>query len=341
MTFLPGLDLAERFYREAVRPLLEVPHAAALIGPGSEVLGFDTGMSTDHDWGPRLLLFLDGPPPDFSRLLPKRFLGWSTHFAPPDPDDNGTRLLADTDGPVDHRVECWTVDGFITGLLGTSTPDEIDWLTFPQQVLRSLMAGRVFHDDLGLEDARARFRWYPRDAWLYQLACGWQRIGQEDHLMGRAGFVGDEVGAGVIAGRLVRDAMRLCFLMERTYAPYPKWLGTAFARLECAPGLLPSLREALRAETWQEREEAMCGAWRVLGEMHNALGITAPIPPEPMPFFGRPFRVIGLRRHADAIAAAITSPTLRALPRIGAIDQWSDSTDLLGVHRRARALYEA
>ena len=57
--FVAGLDLARQFYEDAVRPLVgELPHSAALIGPGSEVLGFDTARSTDHDWGPRLLLFL-------------------------------------------------------------------------------------------------------------------------------------------------------------------------------------------------------------------------------------------------------------------------------------------
>ena len=40
--FIPGLTLAERFYREAVRPILDsrfpgLRHSAALIGTGSEV----------------------------------------------------------------------------------------------------------------------------------------------------------------------------------------------------------------------------------------------------------------------------------------------------------------
>src|ERR1017187_6949966 len=58
-TFIPGLRLAGEFYAEAVRPLLDAAfpalrYAAALLGPGSEVRGFDTARSTDHDWGPRL-----------------------------------------------------------------------------------------------------------------------------------------------------------------------------------------------------------------------------------------------------------------------------------------------
>lgn len=36
----------------------ELKYSAALIGEGSGVLGFDTERSTDHDWGPRILLFV-------------------------------------------------------------------------------------------------------------------------------------------------------------------------------------------------------------------------------------------------------------------------------------------
>jgi len=32
--------------------------AAGIIGSGSEVLGFDDEMSSDHHWGPRTMLFL-------------------------------------------------------------------------------------------------------------------------------------------------------------------------------------------------------------------------------------------------------------------------------------------
>src|SRR5690606_38244721 len=61
-SFVPGLELSRLFYRDQVRPLLDQlggpEHSAALIGHGSEVLGFDTERSTDHDWGPRVLIFL-------------------------------------------------------------------------------------------------------------------------------------------------------------------------------------------------------------------------------------------------------------------------------------------
>jgi hypothetical protein len=61
--FLPGLELSEAFYVEAVEPIMrlrfpEPRYAAARIGPGSDVLGFDDWRSTDHFWGPLLNLFL-------------------------------------------------------------------------------------------------------------------------------------------------------------------------------------------------------------------------------------------------------------------------------------------
>src|SRR5919199_6092473 len=55
-TFVSGLQLSGFFYGEAVGPILStrfpgIEHSAALIGPGSEVLGYDSARSTDHEWG--------------------------------------------------------------------------------------------------------------------------------------------------------------------------------------------------------------------------------------------------------------------------------------------------
>jgi len=55
--FVSDLELSRRFFPETVRPLLtdafpDLRYAAALLGPGSEVLGFDTEMPVDHNWGP-------------------------------------------------------------------------------------------------------------------------------------------------------------------------------------------------------------------------------------------------------------------------------------------------
>lgn len=347
--FIPGLQLSGLFYSEVVQPILnaefpDLAYSAALIGDGSEVLGFDTEMSSDHGWGPRLRLFLNEE--DYARItqdieetlrqrLPHTFRGYSTHFSPPDVDDNGTQMLETIEsGPVNHRVEIHTLRGFVQAHLGFDLQDDItpaDWLTFPEQKLRTLTAGAVYHDGIGLQSVRNRFAYYPHDVWLYLMAAGWNRIGQEDHLMGRAGYVGDEIGSAIIGARLVRDMMRLCFLMERQYAPYPKWFGTAFSRLKCAGELSPSLKRALSAEAWQEREAYLCAAYEKVAAMHNALQLTEPQPEKVSHFFGRPFKVIG-GSFVTALLARISDPEMMHMVQnrlIGSIDQFSDNTDLL------------
>jgi hypothetical protein len=53
-----GIEIAERYYRDEVAPRLAGQrHAAALLGPGSEVLGYDDEVSPDHDFGPRVQIF--------------------------------------------------------------------------------------------------------------------------------------------------------------------------------------------------------------------------------------------------------------------------------------------
>ncbi|GAA1967048.1 DUF4037 domain-containing protein [Catenulispora subtropica] len=310
--FVTGLELSRRFYQEAVLPALEgVAHSAARLGPGSEVLGFDTTRSTDHDWGARLQLFLA---PDevarngerIARQLPEVFLGYPT------------------------LVEIADIDGWMTGMLGF-TPSAgvttVDWLAAPTQRLAEITAGAVFHDGLGrLEEDRERLAWYPRDVWLYVLGCQWKRISQEEAFVGRCGEVGDELGSAVVAARLVRDLMRLVLLMERRYPPYSKWLGSAFGHRE----LTPHLAGTLAATDWRTREEHLARAYEQVADLHNGLGLTETIDPTVRLYFDRPFRVIGADRFAGALFAGIADPEVRALPPVGAVDQFGDSTDFLG-----------
>lgn len=338
--FVRGLELARRFYWEAVRPILGeaipgLPHSAALLGPGSEVLGYDTEMSTDHSWGPRVLLFVEERRlaecrSDVSRTLgerlPREFLGYPVAFLEP-----GARA----ERPLSHRVEFHEPQEWFTARLGCSPAGALSvrhWLSIPQQRLLELTAGEVFHDDLGIQEVRDSLAWYPRDIWLYLLAASWARIAQEEHLMPRAGYVGDEIGSALIGARLVREAMRLCFLLERTYAPYAKWLGTAFLRLRGAAALTPALGAALAAREWQEREAHLCWAFSQLARMQNDLGVCATVDPEPRRFHDRPFRVLGAERLVRALLEAIEEPQVRRIaegPLVGSVDQWSDSTDLL------------
>jgi hypothetical protein len=203
------------------------------------------------------------------------------------------------------------------------------WLAVPTQVLRELTGGAVFHDGLGLlEPYRRRLAWYPDDVWRYVLACQWMRLSQEEPFVGRCGEVGDELGSAVIAARQVRDLMKLCLLMNRVYPPYGKWLGTAFAALPCAPALTPHLVEAMAARSWPERERHLSPAYEAVAALHNELGLTEPVDAGVRYFHDRPFRVLDAHRFTEALVPTIRDPALRALPTVGALDQYVDSTDL-------------
>jgi len=345
--FIPGLQLSELFYREAAKPILDaffpqVSYSAALMGWGSEVLGYDDVRSSDHHWGPRFLLFLS--PEDHKQYknaidetlkqnLPHRFRGYSTSFG--EPDEVGVRHLSEIDsGPVNHMIHIETIESFFGWYLGCNPygpVTAVDWLSFSEHKLLAVTSGKVFHDGLGeLEDIRRQFQYYPRDVWLYQLAAQWIRIFEDREFVSRCGDIGDELGSMVIAGNQVKRLMRLCFLMERKYAPYTKWFGTAFSELECASELGPIFRDVLLSSTWKEREGNLATAYRVIARMHNALKITPPIVEDVRGYYGRPYLVFESPELIRDIVNSITDEEVKAIKHsLGSVNQFVDSTDQL------------
>jgi hypothetical protein len=187
--FIPGLQLSQFYYHEAVQPILAehlpgLAHSAALIGYGSDVLGFDDPRSRDHMWGPRLVLFL--PQDGFAARkeavyqvlaenLPTRFHGYSTSFGPPDAE-NVRQPEERESGPVSPLVEITTLATYFEKEIAWDTRRTLelaDWLTFSEQKLLSLTGGGVWHDGLDLEAVRRQLTYYPREVWMYLLASQW------------------------------------------------------------------------------------------------------------------------------------------------------------------------
>ncbi|MFC7585989.1 hypothetical protein ACFQYP_21285 [Nonomuraea antimicrobica] len=127
-----------------VAPLVSgVAHGAALIGPGSEVLEFDTARSADHDWGPRVLLFVAaGRVAEVEAKvvagLPDRFGGLPTVFG--------------YHGRVRPGVAVAELGEWLVERLGfdpRAGVSLLDWLAAPWQSLAEVTGGEVFHDGLG------------------------------------------------------------------------------------------------------------------------------------------------------------------------------------------------
>lgn len=337
--FVTGIELSRAFYGEVVAPLVSgVQHSAALVGPGSEVLAFDTPRSTDHDWGPRVLVFVAAErvaevEAAVADGLPGRFRGLPTVFSYHE--------------RVRPGVTVTDLGSWLVGELGfdpRAGVSLLDWLAASWQRLAEVTQGEVFHDGLpgeGLGAVRAALQWYPRDVWRYVLACQWRRIAQEEPFPGRCAEVGDELGSAVVGARLAREVMRLALLLRRRYPPYAKWLGSALTRLSGAAELEVSLRSAVVARSWQEREAGLVAAYERLAAVQNRVGLAGRVDAGVRGFHDRPFRVIGGDRFAEALMAAVDDPVVRELPLVGCADQLSDSTDLLVAPARVRAMTSA
>ncbi|MCU1464717.1 MAG: hypothetical protein JWM72_645 [Actinomycetia bacterium] len=338
--FVPALELNAGFYRDVVAPLIgDRRHAAALLGYGSELLGFDTERSTDHGWGPRLQVFV--PAAEVTLVLaaidgglPAEYRGWPVAF--------GWDAV-----PATHHVQVVPLDAWLLAQLGCDPLGRMsfaDWLTIPQQRLLGVVRGAVYHDPTGaLTAVRERLRYFPPDLALWMLACQWRRIWQVEPLVGRTAEVGDEAGSRLVASRIVRDLMRLHFVLARVYWPYEKWFGSAYRALPHAREVLPALEAALDARNHPAREDALVAAYESLARLHNETGLTDPVDPRVSFFYGRPFRVPKGDRFVDACLRRVRDDSLRSRPLVGSIDQIVDSIDVLEnvqLTQAMRALYD-
>lgn len=334
-----GLALSRAFFVDVVEPVLatrfpRLPYAAGRLGSGSDVLGFDDGISRDHDWGLRLSLFVAGDAiaevdRELERLLPDSFQGHPVRFA-----FTGQFTAR-------HHVEVASVPGFLDARLGfdpRSDPGLQDWLSLSGQAALEVTAGPIFAETSEeLSEARRALVWYPDDLWRYVLACDWIRIEQELPLMARAADVGDDTGSRIIAARLAHTVMHLAFMLERRWPPYAKWFGSSFRRLDCAPEVGPAIDAVLCATDGAARQTGIATALDRLLMRQNGLALTS-VSTATIPFWDRP------HLHPDPAIVAqllegVTDPRVRELPRgRGSVEQQTDNVDVLVSVEARRAL---
>lgn len=344
--FIPGLKLSKYFFTEAIHPIIStnfpnIRYSAARLDWGSDVLGFDTPMSMDHGWGPKMTIFLSNEDYEgyheklnsfFSHNLPFQIHGFPTNYGEP-LSDGGVMKLKEA-YPIHHMITITTQEIFFDSYLGVDINSPLTpaiWLTIPHQKLRTIRSGPIYHDGLGsLSERRTKFHWYPHDLWLYLMANQWQRIDQQEAFVGRTGQVGDDLGSRLITSGLIRDMMSLGMLMAKQYSSYTKWFGTAFDMLEIAPKLVPHFQAALNNQDWKERESHLSQSYLVLMNAHNDLNITQKIPTTISSFHDRPIQVPHSSRFVEALHAKIKDPIVKALPpNLGSINQVTDNVDVL------------
>ena len=226
---MKGLETAKQYYeiygRQMIRgqfPERADQTAAGLVGYGSECLGFDDEISTDHDYGPSFCIWL--PRELYQQCgkemqaaydaLPKEFMGCSA-------------LVEEEQGK--GRVGVLCLEDFYLEILGTDrVPEtEAEWFSLSEASLSTATNGAVFEDPCG-KFTRIReglLSYYPQEVWRKKLAESLARAAQAgQYNYARAMKRGERIAAEIALTEFVKETMQIVYLLNKKYAPFYKWM---------------------------------------------------------------------------------------------------------------------
>lgn len=328
LNFIKGLKLNEGYYNDIVKPIIEstypeLKYSAGLIGYGSDVLGFDTHVSIDHNWGPRLVLFLNDNDiskyrDDIDKLLrnklPYEYKGFSTNFTDP-LEDGVQRMKRINKGKVNHLIKTTSIEEFLKDLLGVkniSNIQIIDWLKFSDQGLIEVTKGKIFHDGLNkLKEVREYFNFFPEDILRLKLASLWHYIAQEEAFVGRNVDLGEYLGVKIITTRIVNALMKICFYLEKEYIPYSKWFSRSFKKLIFYNQINDIFMQIVSTEKIENIEELLCTAYQKVLLRQNKLGLTKALKLNISNFHGRPYKVVFTENISRLLIDSIADEDLK------------------------------
>lgn len=226
---MKGLETAKQYYeiygRQMIRgqfPERADQTAAGLVGYGSECLGFDDEISTDHDYGPSFCIWL--PRELYQQCgkemqaaydaLPKEFMGCSARVE----EEQGK-----------GRVGVLCLEDFYLEILGTDrVPEtEAEWFSLSEASLSTATNGAVFEDPCG-KFTRIReglLSYYPQEVWRKKLAESLARAAQAgQYNYARAMKRGERIAAEIALTEFVKETMQIVYLLNKKYAPFYKWM---------------------------------------------------------------------------------------------------------------------
>lgn len=236
------LELCQDFYETYGKSMIaqKFPQykdkiAVGLVGEGSECFGFDDELSTDHDWGPGFAMWVSDETYEHIgkelqeeyEKLPKVFAGHIRY------------CTIEAKG----RTGVVKIDDFYRRVLGTSFANGIphsttDWNAVNEYGLAAAVNGKVFLDVEGIFTAKRQtlLNYYPYNVWLEKIAKELALCAQSgQYNYGRMMARGDYVTAKIAIAEYMQHVMKLVYLLNRTYAPYYKWLHKGMEKLDILP----------------------------------------------------------------------------------------------------------
>lgn len=226
---MKGLELARRYYETYGKKMLEEKFpelkgrvAAGLAGQGSECLGFDDGISADHDYGPSFCLWLtEEDYREYGPALQREYDSLPVVF-----EGVGARKVSAHGG---GRVGVLCIPDFYYGLTGfTQAPEkDLEWMRIPETALCTATNGKVFADPLG-EFTRIRegfLAYYPEDVRIKKIAARAAAMAQSgQYNYARAMKRGEQVAAMLSLAEFTKSTVSMVYLLNRKYMPFYKWM---------------------------------------------------------------------------------------------------------------------
>ena len=258
---MKGLELARRYYSEVVLPAFieRAPGKVdsmnfGLAGPGSECYGYDDEISRDHDWGPRVCIWI--PENLYKRQsgnLQTIYDGLNHGFLGFDPVKR-----------LDNRIRkdgILSTARFYGNYLGSDRPPETlrDWLLMPEEALSLCSNGEVFREGSGdfMTMREVLLSYFPRDIRLKKIASRCKAAAQHgQYNLWRAFQRNDLLAVQFHKAGFTHEAASLVFLLCRIYRPFGKWI---FRGLDNLGTLGSDVKKYLRNMTESNDEKEIQG----------------------------------------------------------------------------------
>ena len=229
-------QLFEEYYYEYGEPMLREKFpkfvdkiAIGKAGEGSECFGFDDEYSKDHDFGP-----------GFSMWVTRETYGQIGEQLQDEYDKLPTTYRGITRKDMDTgkgRVGVCIIEEFYERIIGMGKAPETlqEWSAIEESGLATATNGWVLKDEEGIfTSIREKILlYYPEELWKSKIAQCMYHISQYgQYNYGRMAGRADVVTAEQCRSGFIKNVMQLIYLLNRTYAPYYKWMYKGLEKID-------------------------------------------------------------------------------------------------------------
>lgn len=235
--------------------------AAGIVGEGSECFGYEDDISKDHDFGIGFCMWLTKEDyekigvqlqDEYNKIIEKNY---------------GEKYSLGKNKYLRKRRGVFIIEEFYENILAFKNIivnnnisfDNKKWLFIQEERLALSINGKVFRDNLRIfSSIREQIKgYYPKNVWYLRLAEQIHIFSQNgQYNYGRMMSRKDYVTAGICISQAVKSAMSIVYLLNKTYAPYYKWMRRGLKDLEILSDIGDMLDEIsvteLQNHAWED-----------------------------------------------------------------------------------------